>query len=117
MPMSEPSVFPAFVFEWLAAFLNEIEGGKPWPDAFNHGRAAFLSKAEGGSLNPLEHRVLLMLPSVYRLWGKTRLRHLEPWIAEWTVDELYAGVGRQGAEDASYATAVLLENLQLKMST
>ena len=65
-------------------------------------------------MDPLEHRVLLMLPSVYRLWGKTRLRHLEPWVAEWTVDELYAGVGGQGTEGASYATAVLLENLQLK---
>ena len=50
-------------FEWLAAFLSEVEKGKSWPDAFNHGRAAFLAKAEGGSMDPLEHRVLLMLPS------------------------------------------------------
>ena len=83
-------------------------------EAFYHGRAAFLSKAEGGSMDPMEHRVLLMLPSVYRLWGKTRLRHLEPWVAEWAVVELYAGVGGRGAEGASYATAVLLENIQPK---
>ena len=65
-------------------------------------------------MDPLEYRVLLMLSSVYRLLGKVRLRHLEPWIGEWAVEELYAGVSGQGADDAAYATAVLIENTHLK---
>ena len=66
-------------------------------------------------MDPKEHRVLLMLPTVYRLSGKTRLRHLEPCVAEWAVEEICAGVGGQGAEDAAYATAVLIENIQVLM--
>ena len=46
-------------------------------------------------MDPLDYSVLVMLSAVYPLWGKTRLRHLEPWISEWALDELYAGVGGQ----------------------
>ena len=103
-----------FAFEWLAAFLNGIEGGKKLPAMFNHGRAAFLAESEEENMDPMEHRVLVMLPSVYWLWGKVWLRHLEPWVGKWAMDEFYAGVSGQGAQDAADATAVLMANIQLK---
>ena len=54
-----------------------------------------------------------MMPTMYRLWAKTRLRHLEPWVKTSAVDEICAGVGGQGGSDAAYATAVLLEYAKL----
>ena len=54
-----------------------------------------------------------MIPAVYRLWARTRLSHLEPWVDSWALEEIYAGVGGQGAEDAAYASAVLLEHCRV----
>ena len=65
--------------------LNDIEKGAPWPEQLKSARAAFLSKDPEDELNPLAYRVLLMLPAIYRMWSKTRLRHLAPWIAEWAL--------------------------------
>ena len=60
-------------------------------------------------MNPLDYRVLLMLASVYRPWGKIRLEQLQPWIETWQLPEIYAGIEGQGANDAAYATAVEIE--------
>ena len=72
-------------------------------------RAAFLAKEEDSDMDPLDYRVLLMLSSVYRLWGKIRLPQLQPWIATWDMQEIYAGVEGKGANDAAYATAIEIE--------
>ena len=80
----------------------------------NQARAAFMAKDEEDNLNTLAYRVLLMLPSIYRLWGITRLAHLQPWIAEWAMPEMYSGVEGQCAEEAAYNTALLLEHCRLK---
>ena len=79
-------------YEYLADMLNDIENGAPWPEQLTTARAAFLSKDPDDELNTLAYRVLLMLPAIYRMWSKNRLRHLQPWIAEWTLPEMYAGV-------------------------
>ena len=50
-----------------------------------------------------------MLPAVYRLWSRTRLRHLQPWINSWALPEMYAGVEGKGAADAAYSTGLLIE--------
>lgn len=70
---------------YLADMLNDIEQGTPWPRQLTTARAAFLSKDPDDSLNPLAYCVRLMLPSIYRMWAKTRLRHLQPWMDEWTL--------------------------------
>ena len=93
--------------------LNIIEEGGAWPEHLTHTRAAFLAKEEGEALDPLCFRCLLMMPSIYRLWARTRLSHLEPWVDGWATEEIYAGVGGQGAEDAAYASAVFLEHCHL----
>ena len=63
-------------FDELAKLLNMIEEGAEWPEQTKISRAAFLSKEENDLLNPLAYRVLLMLPYIYRLWGRARLEHL-----------------------------------------
>ena len=49
-------------FDELATLLNMIENGAKWPEQTKVSRAAFLSKDENDLLNPLAHRVLLMMP-------------------------------------------------------
>ena len=96
-------------YEKLAAMLNMILAGAKWPTHLERARAAFLSKDPRDTLNPLAYRILLMLPAVYRMWSKTRLRHLQPWVASWAVPEMFAGVEGKGAEDATYSAAILVE--------
>ena len=61
----------------------------------------------------MDYGVLLMLATAYRVWGKTRLIHLQPWIATWDLNEIYAGVAGKGAADAAYATAIEIEYCRL----
>ena len=93
--------------------LNAIENGADWPAQMNEARAAFMCKDEEDALNPHAYRVLLMLPAIYRLWGRTRLAHLQPWISEWATPEMFAGIEGQGAEEAAYSTALFLEHCKL----
>ena len=51
-----------------------------------------------------------MLPNVYRTWATIRLKDLKPWIAAWTLPEMYAGIEGQGAADAAYSTALQIEH-------
>ena len=90
--------------------MNAIEKGAEWPEALQVARAAFLAKDAKDALNPLAYRVLLMLPYVYRTWAKIRLKDLKPWIAAWTLPEMYAGIEGQGAADAAYSTALQIEH-------
>ena len=84
--------------ESLAAFLNLIEGGAPWPKQMTVARVAFLAKEEDSDMDPLEYRVLLMLSTVYRVWGKIRLPQLQPWIATWDMQGIYVGVEGKGGQ-------------------
>ena len=72
-------------------------------------RAAFLAKDENNKLDPAAYRLLLMLPALYRLWSKSRLRHIQPWVSEWTMEDMYAGGEGRGAHDAAYNTGILTE--------
>ena len=96
-------------YEAIATMLNMIEEGKAWPKQMNVARAAFLPKGETNSQDPLEYRVLLMLPGVYRMYTKTRLRHLAPWVKEWQLEGMFAGVEGKGAADAVYNTTLRIE--------
>eukprot|EP00969_Alexandrium_andersonii_P017591 769466-Alexandrium_andersonii.AAC.1 len=44
--------------EWLARLFLTIEGGAAWPAQVLVARTAYLSKTSGGSLSPLDYRVL-----------------------------------------------------------
>ncbi len=49
------------------------------------------------------------MPALYRKWATARLRPLELGVDQWTLEEMYAGIGGQGAADGAYETALLLE--------
>ena len=104
------SILPIQMFTLLASLLNTIEKGADWPKGMLHGKANFLHKDPDKPKNdPMEVRALLILSTVYRYWGKTRLRTLAPWIDEWKLDAIFAGVPGQGAQDAWYLMAMTFE--------
>ena len=62
----------------LAQLLNSIEQSTcQWPQALLEGRAVFLHK-EGPLDDPLNFRVLTVLPLQYRRWAGCRPRQLAP---------------------------------------
>eukprot|EP00973_Karenia_brevis_P002783 378708-Karenia_brevis.AAC.1 len=65
-------LLPVDAFTTPAHILNLVEGGSPWPDAALHAKT----------------------------WGKTRLRHLRPWVEKWRLPQMYGGMPGVGAEDA-----------------
>ena len=59
-----------------------------------------LAKTPVPSLDALAYRALLVLPVVYRVWSRLRLRHLRGWVASWDHPAIHAGVPKKGAEMA-----------------
>ena len=56
------------------------------------GKAHLLSKEEEASLDPLQYRILLVMQRLYRRWATLRLRHLDKWVEQWRLPEMFAGV-------------------------
>ena len=54
------------LYALMSILLNLIEKGQPWPEGFQRARAAFVEEEEGVSDIPLQIRILLMLPCLYR---------------------------------------------------
>eukprot|EP00969_Alexandrium_andersonii_P289823 12810097-Alexandrium_andersonii.AAC.1 len=50
--------------------------------------------------SPMSFRILSILPTVYRLWGRVRVRSLQGWMAKWDSEALFAGTSGKGAEEA-----------------
>lgn len=113
----EPEVFALMSMDacsWTARLYKMIEAGAEWPQGTMHGKAAFLLQQEGAKPGEvMSYRVLLIMAVLYREWGSMTRRSLEPWVNKWTVPEMYAGAGNQGAEDAWYQTLLDLELLNL----
>eukprot|EP00973_Karenia_brevis_P045722 6331493-Karenia_brevis.AAC.1 len=93
-------LLPEASFRWILALLQLVEEGHPWPQQLSHHKAVLVSKNPDNPFAPLEQRILQLMSEVYRLWAKTRLEHLQPWISKWALPEMHAGLKRKGADDA-----------------
>ena len=69
-------------YKWLAKMLNTIEQGAPWPKDTAKAKAAFLSKDTKKTDQPLEYRILLILPTLYRRWAAARLGTMQQQVEE-----------------------------------
>ena len=67
-----------------------------WPSQMLWGRALFLSKVEGVTTDPMDYRILVILPRLCWRWVGLRLRDLATRAQQWQLPEMYAGV--PGAE-------------------
>ena len=97
----------------MAVLLMLDERGCAWPKGSAKARAAFLEKEEGVSDIPLQFRVLLMLPCLYRRWAAARLFVLKDWTDQWGLLQMYAGIRAQGAEDAWMNVRIEMEHMQI----
>eukprot|EP00969_Alexandrium_andersonii_P196411 8677403-Alexandrium_andersonii.AAC.1 len=62
----------------------------------------------------MAYRGLLILPGVYRVYMKMRLRQLRRWVKSWAPRGLYSGAAGVGAQDAWYSTALAAEEARLE---
>ena len=61
-----------------------------------------------------EYRVLLILSVLYRKWACVRVLRLAPWIQSWALEDMFAGVPGQAAEDAWWLTSLIMESALCK---
>ena len=62
----------------------------------------------------MSYRPLTISAPVYRGYATMRLRHLEDWIRQWALPEMYAGIPEVGAVDAWMKLTMELESLKLE---
>ena len=70
-----------------------------------------LHKDDPAYAGPLDLRPLLILPTMYRRWASLRLKNCTPWVQQWQMEHMFAGVLGYSAEDAAYGTAIEIEDL------
>eukprot|EP00974_Lingulodinium_polyedra_P006074 575126-Lingulodinium_polyedra.AAC.1 len=56
----------------------------------------------------------MVLPYAYRCRAKLGLRHLAPWLASWTTEDIMGVRDGTGADAAWYRSAVLREEALLR---
>ena len=101
-------------FGMITMMFNTIEDGASWPAELLKARAAFMSKDAEKYDNPLNYRVLTLLPVAYRRYATARLHSIKAWVASWDLPQICAGGIAKGAQDGWYRTAVQIENICLK---
>ena len=77
-PPCEFRLLALVAFNHLATLLNLLEEVAAWPSKLLHAKGAFLCKEPATPYEPMAYRILLVLPTLYRKWATTRLRHLGP---------------------------------------
>ena len=88
------SIYSVVAFDLIARLLNMIEDGVPCPHHALPSKAHSLLKTPDA---PLDY--------------KNRLRHLQPGVATWQLDNMLRGITGSGAEDAWYGLALEVELL------
>ena len=96
----ELSLLSCNAYGHIAVLLDQIEKGAPWPRSSLHARVVFLERLGAMTGQVMSYRPLTITSPLYRCWGTMRLRSCEPWIREWALPEMHAGVPEMGAVDA-----------------
>eukprot|EP00969_Alexandrium_andersonii_P274138 12116484-Alexandrium_andersonii.AAC.1 len=65
-----------------------------------------LQKEGGRPHDPMNLRLLLILPVAYRRWAALRLHQLQGWADRWAIPEIYAGLKGRSAAQAWWDTAL-----------
>eukprot|EP00969_Alexandrium_andersonii_P025606 1118108-Alexandrium_andersonii.AAC.1 len=94
----------------LIPILRHAEATGIWPRPMRIGKCVYVAKTSPPSLDAAEHRGLLILSTIYRTWSKLRLRQVQPWVAQWQVDQLHAGIKGRGAERAWMGESIAVEH-------
>ena len=79
-----------------------------------HAKATALGKDPTLPLEPLNYRSLMVMPTIYRKWALTRMKHLQPWIARWQLDDMLADIPGASAEDPWFTASLDLQHAHIK---
>ena len=109
----ELSLLSREMYGHIATMLTQVEAGAPWPRSSPHARMVYLEKLGAEIGRVMSFRPLTITAPLYRAWASMRLRHLEPWVREWALPEMFAGVPEMGAVDAWIQVMMELESLKL----
>lgn len=58
----------------------------------------------------MSYRPLTITAPMYRCWGTMRLECMSPWLREWALPEMHAGIPEMGAVDAWCEVLTTLED-------
>ena len=114
VPPQDYKVLPTIAMDWIVCILKLVEGGHPWPKDTPHIAAHMLAKDTTNSLSPLEYIILMITPSIYRIWGRLRLTQVQPWVEELFLSEMFAGKPGISAQDAWYGASADFELAHLQ---
>eukprot|EP00969_Alexandrium_andersonii_P018259 798671-Alexandrium_andersonii.AAC.1 len=76
-----------------------------WPAQMAQSRAVFMGKTAEISTDPMDVRILNVFPVAYRKWAKLRMKQMDPWIAQWALPEMFAGVPGKSADAGAWMLA------------
>ena len=69
-----------------------------------------LPKPDGPAVpGPMDMRPISVLPHIYRLYSKTRLKDSISWQAHWIHDRAFGGVPKRSAETLAFQVALAVE--------
>ncbi len=71
-------LWPLALWEWVSELLEEVEVRGRWPEELRGGMVSMLPKGNTGE--PLDHRPVVLLPVLYRMWARVRARELDRWM-------------------------------------
>ena len=98
---------PAEAWVSLALILNRVEAEGRWPAALRGAKVVFLSKGEG--MQVIKQRPIGILPLLYRVWAKARLRQAvrERWVEPQEFE--HGGTAGRSASEAAWEAALEAE--------
>ena len=106
----ELSYLSLAVYRHIATLLNQSEAGAPWSRTSTHAKIVFLEKIGAQMGQAMSYRPLTITSPLYRCWGTMRLECMSPWIREWALPEMHAGIPEMGAMDAWHEVLTTLED-------
>ena len=98
---------------YVAILLRQVEKGAPWPKSTMHARVTFLEKVGAAIGKVTSYRPLTITSPLIRCYGSMRLADLQPWIAAWATEDMFAGVPGKGAVDAWYGALTTLSLIHI----
>ena len=99
--------------ERVAVMYNQIEEGASWPRSAPHARVAYLEKNGAPAGKVMSFRPLTISAPIYRAYATMRLEDIQPWVQEWGLPEMHAGVPGVGAADAWHEATTEIEELKI----
>ena len=107
------------IYNDLAAILNQVESGSPWPSSMLEGYTSLIPKSETlKNPRPTDYRPITVLSAIYRLWSKARFGVLLQWQEQWVPSSVFGcrpklsaeGLAMQialGVEDPAYTVVIV----------